>query len=137
MEVIPNIHFNNGECEPAIRLYQKAFNAQLKILLRYRDADPRDMSGGPGSDRQNTIYHSELIIGTQRIFLNDNDETQSGDNNVSVLVSFADLEAFKFAYETLKDGARIRVPWQETTYSQGFASLIDRYGVRWELIKEI
>ena len=42
----------------------------------------------------------------------------------------------KKAYEMLKAEAKILVPITETTYSSCFVSLVDRYGVRWELMKE-
>ncbi|WMM26527.1 hypothetical protein RBU61_07595 [Tissierella sp. MB52-C2] len=42
MIVTPNYHFN-GNCEEALKLYQKAFNCSLIILMHYKDANPRNI----------------------------------------------------------------------------------------------
>jgi PhnB protein len=135
MDIVPNLHFN-GDCEKAIELYEAAFGARRLGLLRHEDANPLDIDGQSTTMNPGSIYHAEIMIGDQRIILNDNDEELPSGLNVSLLVSMDTMEDVKTAYETLKEGATIRVPLRVTTYSRCFVSLIDRYGVRWELIKE-
>jgi PhnB protein len=77
-----------------------------------------------------------MVIGSQRIMLNDHDRGLPSGMNVSILVSMDTAEAVKTAYHALKDGAEILSDLTETTYSSCFVSLIDRFGVRWELMKE-
>lgn len=40
MKVTPNFHFD-GDCNEALKLYEKAFNGKITVLLFYRDANPR------------------------------------------------------------------------------------------------
>jgi PhnB protein len=136
MKIVPNLHFN-GDCEQAIELYERAFKAKRTVFLRYRDARPEDVGEAYSDKKQSLIYHSELCIGGQRIILNDLTDDLPRGLNVSLLVSFDRNEDVIEAYSSLKDGATIVSPMQETSYSSSFVSLIDRYGVRWELIKEI
>ena len=41
--ITPNFNFD-GRCADAIALYEQAFHAQVDYVLRYRDADPQDLS---------------------------------------------------------------------------------------------
>ncbi len=136
MKIVPNLHFN-GDCEKAIELYERAFKAKRTVFLRYQDARPEDVGEAEGDEKQRLIYHSELMIGDQRVILNDHTDNLPCGLNVSLLVSFDRKEDVIDVYTILKDGATIITPMQETSYSSCFVSLVDRYGVRWELIKEI
>lgn len=134
--VAPNFHLN-GQCEEAISLYKKAFDAEIMSLLRYGDADPRDWQT-PLTDRQkNLIYHAEMRIGNQRIMLSDilDFDLQRG-NSLFLTITFPDARGVKEAYEILKDGGQIVYPMKNTTYSSCIVSLIDKYGFRWVLMTE-
>jgi PhnB protein len=135
MEIVPNLHFN-GNCEEAIELYEQAFGGKRTVFLRNKDADPLDAAGQSTMEKPENIYHAEMVIGNHRIMLNDSDSGLPIGMNVSLLVSMDSVEAVKVAYNKLKEGARIKSPISETTYSSCFVSLVDRFGVRWELIKE-
>ncbi len=136
MKIIPTLHFN-GDCEKAIELYERSFKGKRTVFLRYRDARPEDIDEAYTDEKLNFIYHSEMLIGDQRVILNDQTEDFPRGLNVSLLISFDRKEDVIEAYTILKDGATILTPMKETTYSSCFVSLIDRYGVRWALIKEI
>jgi PhnB protein len=133
MELVPNLHFN-GTCEKAIKLYEQAFGGSTTVLLRNKDANPLDVA--EALENPEHIYHAEMVIGSQRIMLNDHDRDLPYGMNVSILVSMDSAAAVKTAYHALKDGAKILSDLTETTYSSCFVSLVDRFGVRWELIKE-
>ncbi len=135
MKIVPNLHFN-GDCEKAIEHYERAFKAKRTVFLRYRDARPEDVDEAYSDEKLNLVYHSEMMIDGQRVSLSDHTEDLPRGLNVSLLVSFDRKEDALEAYTILKEGATILTPMQETTYSSCFVSLIDRYGVRWELIKE-
>jgi PhnB protein len=135
LDIVPNLHFN-GDCEKAMTLYEQAFGAQRIMLLRYRDAAPQDADDEIRSGSPEAVYHAEMIIGGRRVMLTDHIESIPQGINLSLLVTFKDIGALKKAYTVMKTGARILIPLTETTYSSGFASLVDRYGIRWELMKE-
>ena len=135
MEVIPNLHFN-GECEAAIERYEQAFGAQRTVFLRYKEADPRDFNLQGSKAIQDFVYHAEMLIGGQRIMLTDHTEEIPCGINVSLLICFDQKADVLAAYEQLKTGAEILVPLTETTYSGCFVSLIDQFGIRWELMVE-
>ena len=135
-QVTPNYHFS-GDCEAALRLYEKAFNGKLTGLLRYGEADPEDMSTTGFTEAQkNRIYHAEMMIGDQRFMFSDSlDEIPVGQN-VSIVLIFDTSDEVIAAYDALVEGASIIHPMQHTTYSSCFVSLVDKFGMRWELMTE-
>ena len=135
MEIVPNLHFN-GDCEKALELYEQAFGAKRTVFLRYKDANPLDAVQGTNDASQDYIYHAEIMLGNRRITLNDHISDIPFGINVSLLILFDQVEEVKKAYEILKAEAKILTPITEITYSSCFVSLVDRYGVRWELMKE-
>ncbi|WP_199624795.1 VOC family protein [Paenibacillus alkalitolerans] len=136
MIVTPNYHFN-GDCKEAIELYQRAFDGKLIMIMYYRDADPEDTSIESLSDEEkNYVYHAEMMIGTQRFMFSDHINEIPKGQNISIVITFEYPSEVENAYNILIDGGKIIQPICETTYSSCFASLVDKYGMRWELMTE-
>jgi PhnB protein len=132
----PVFHFS-GQCEEAIESYKKAFGADLKFILRYSDADIRDFDVALTDDQKNMVYHSELMIGKQRIMMADEmDVEQVKSVSQFLTVTFDTPEEVKMAYEVLIEGGTIIYPLHSTTYSSCMASIVDKFGFRWGLMTE-
>ena len=136
MKITPNFHFA-GQCNEALKLYTKAFNGEITVLLYYKDADERDFYVEQLSDKQkNYVYHSEMVIGEQRFMFSDSLEQFKQGQSISIVITFANPTAVRSAYDVLKKGGQIIHPLQQTTYSSCFVSLLDKFGIRWELMTE-
>lgn len=136
MIITPNLHFH-GECKEALKLYEKAFNGKLTMLFHYFDANPDDFLIEQLSDKEKEyIYHAEMMIGNQRFFFSDSINEISKGQNISIVVTFDCADEVKTAYEMLKEGGLVIEPLQVTSYSSCFGSLVDRFGIRWELMTE-
>lgn len=134
--ITPNFNFA-GCCEEALAHYQKAFNARVECLLRYRDADKQDWSKSLTSEQLNYIYHAELFIGDQRLFMCDNlDLAITHGTGLSLTVTFDTKEEVQKAYEVMKEGSQTLYPLHSTTYSSCIVAFIDKFGVRWGLMTE-
>jgi len=134
--ITPNFNFA-GCCEEAIALYQEAFDARVECLLRYRDADKNDWSKALTAEQQDFIYHAELFIGEQRLFMCDNlDLVITHGTGLSLTVTFETKEEVQKAYETMKEGSQILYPLHSTTYSSCIVAFIGKFGVRWGLMTE-
>lgn len=135
LQVTPNLHFN-GQCKQAIQLYEEAFDAKVKVLLCESDADPEDWT--VKGNRADLVYHCEMYIGTQRLMLNDSTDSdaQSLNHVMSLVVTFDTADAVQRALSILAEGCTIIHPMQSTSYSSCFVSLIDKFGMRWELMTE-
>lgn len=135
LQVTPNLHFN-GQCKQAIKLYENALNARIENLLCESDANPKDWTAK--EDTKDLVYHCEMFIGGQRITLNDSHDSEDSKLNhtMSLLITFDSADKVKTAFSLLSDGCTIIHPMQSTSYSSCFVSLIDKFGMRWELMTE-
>ena len=133
--VTPNFHFT-GQCKQAIELYRKAFDAKVNEMLYYSDAHPKDYVAASEADKD-LVYHAEISIGEQRIMLSDmTDDTIPKGNSISLVITFETAKDVKKAYKVIVEGSTIIHSMKSTTYSSCFVSLIDKYGIRWELMTE-
>jgi len=132
LKVTPNLHFR-GQAKQAIELYKQALGAEVKALFTNADANPEDHPEG----EPHIVYHAEIHISGQRIFLSDSPEDPAPNTHpMSLLITFKTAEDVKKAYEIMQEDATIIYPMQTTTYSSCFVSLIDKFGIRWELMTE-
>lgn len=136
MIITPNYHFN-GECEHALKLYEKAFNGRITELLHYYDADTDDMDIEQLTDvEKGYVYHAEMLIGGQRFFFSDSLNEIPIGRNISIVVTFKKIDEVRTVYEILSAEGTTITPMEETTYSSCFVSFVDRFGMRWELMTE-
>lgn len=136
VKVTPNFNFS-GNCDEAIQLYQKAFDARLHTLIRNRDAVWDEAVAGMSEEEKEFIYHAEIYIGEQRIMLSDNpDLPLQPVLALSLTVTLDTKEEVMQAFDVMKDGGSIIYPPQETAYSSCFVSLTDRFGFRWVIMTE-
>lgn len=136
LKVTPTFNFH-GQCEEAINLYSRAFDAKVSFLMRYSDADERDWKIPLSVEQSNFIYHAEMFIGNQRIFLSDIIEFNLiKSTSLSLTITFENSEEVKKAYEVLKDGCTVIYPMHSTTYSSCIVVFIDKFGFRWGLMTE-
>ncbi len=134
--VTPSFNLD-GHCMEAIALYEKAFGATTKLIMRYSDADEKDWSFPLTDEQKNMVYHAEMLIGNQRVFFSDIIEFDlSKGISLFLAIIFEDAGSVKRAYEVLKDGSTIVYPMKSTTYSSCFVSLVDKFGFRWVLMTE-
>ncbi|GIO43861.1 VOC family protein [Paenibacillus apis] len=135
LKITPNLHFK-GQCKQAIQLYKEAFNAQVKVILCESDANPSDWTVQSGDE--DLVYHCEMYIGSQRLMLNDSsdEDAHSLKHTMSVVVTFNSATEVECAFSKLSDGCTLIHPMQSTSYSSCFVSLIDKFGMRWELMTE-
>lgn len=135
-KVTPNFNFS-GNCDQAIQLYQKAFNARVQTLIRNRDAVWDPAVAQMSEAEKNLIYHAEIYIGDQRIMMCDNpDLPLQPVLALSLTVTLDTKEEVMQAFEVMREGGNILYPPQETAYSSCFVSLTDRFGFRWVIMSE-
>lgn len=129
--VTPNLHFQ-GQCKDAIQLYIDALGGVLLSSFFYGDAE----EGFPPEQRD-WVYHAELLIGEQRLMFSDwNRPTPPPGNTVSLVLTYDTPQEVEAAFEGLSPGCTLVTPMHSTPYSSCFVSLVDRFGMRWELMTE-
>ena len=134
MKITPNLHMN-GNAKEAIAFYRQVLDAEIFSLYCQSDANPADFTARPGET--DLVYHAEISIGGQRVMLTDDTAPfPPKGHTLSLVVTFDTAAQVKQAYSAFADGCQIVSPLQKTSYSSCFVSLIDKFGVRWELMTE-
>lgn len=139
MLLVPCIHFY-GQCEEALALYQKAFHAKINGLMRYEDATFDPMVATLSDAQKKWIYHSELLIGEQRVMLADDLELgcvrAEANMDHFLCASLETTDEVRQAFEALLPGGKVVIPLATTPYSPLRGSVVDRFGFRWAVMVE-
>lgn len=127
MQLIPYIIFK-GNCEDALKFYEKAFDGQTGQLMRYADAPPQNQMG---MDPQK-IMHTQFLKDGNVLFMASDGPIDANDSGmVSLSLNFKDSGSIQSAFASLSDGATITMPLQDTFWGATFGMLQDQYGVKW------
>lgn len=129
--IAPAIHFN-GNCAEAIELYKRAFEI-TDIHIDYVDDAPEGSGLDKRTDMRGMIMHSNLTISGSLVNMCDAEAPVTMGDNI-ILNVFIDADAVKRAFDALKEGGRVVVPMGPQFFSPMYASVEDRFGVRWQLI---
>ncbi|MCL2414081.1 MAG: VOC family protein [Bacteroidales bacterium] len=137
VKMTPALGFN-GQCNEAIALYERAFGAKIREKVLYSQANPKDFQYKP--EEKDFVFYAEMSIGNKRISLGDDSMNLLGEieptnsHKMSLLMEFESDEALKTAYEILSAGATIITPLCNTTYCTAYVVLVDKFGIRWDLM---
>jgi PhnB protein len=128
MSVQPYLFFN-GRCEEAIEFYRKALDAEVMMLMRFKEAPDQTMVQ-PGNAEK--IMHASLRIGGAVVLASDG--TGNGEQKFegfSLSLTVASVEEADRRFSALADGGQVRMPLDKTFFSPRFGMLADRFGVGW------
>ena len=136
MQVVPTLNFG-GNCREALHMYEKAFNGKITCLITYAEANDPEYAPLLKDHQKDYIYHSELVLGDQRIIMSDqvDIEFQTCYSNF-LTVMFDTKEEVQKAYEIMKDGGKTIYPMEATLYSSCRVLFVDRFGIRWGIMTE-
>jgi len=132
MKISPYISFN-GNCAEVIAFYEKAFNVKAEIF-RFKDAPPEVGYQLP-EGTENLVMHAQFELGGAMIMLSDMppDYPARHGDNIAIMVEFDDAGSATAAFDALKEGGAVGMELQETFWSKLFGSLIDKFGICWNI----
>src|SRR4051812_26035330 len=113
--------FFDGRCEEALEFYRKAIDAEVLMLMRFKDSPVPPQPGmcPPGSDEK--VMHSTFRIGESTIMASDG-RCQGKPNfegfSLSINVT-EQAEADRF-FSALAEGGKVVMPLSKTFYSPRF-----------------
>lgn len=129
MKMNPYLHFN-GQCKEAFAYYQKHLGGEITMAMTYAEApDAPDTS----SEAQKRIIHTCLVADGLVLMGSDNPPgymaAPSHGVTLALLVDNA-AEADRL-FAALSDKGEIRMPMQETFFSNRFGMCVDQFGTAW------
>ena len=126
--------FFGGRCEEAIEFYRSALNAQVDVLMRFRDSPEPPPPGTlqPGFDDK--IMHCCWRVGETEIMASDGCQSGSSFSGFSLALSLPTEAEARRVFDSLADGGLVTMPLGRTFWSPCFGMLSDRFGVAWMVI---
>ena len=131
MHVEPYLFFN-GRCEEAVAFYKKTLNAEVIMLMRFKESPEPHPPGmiPPGSE--NKIMHTTFRIGDTSVMASDGRcDGKASFQGFSLSLAAADEAEAKRLFAALADGGQVQMPLAKTFWSPCFGMVADRFGVSW------
>ena len=133
MEIRPYLTFN-GDCNEALALYKRAFNADTQELMRFSDM-PLNPNLIISEEYKGMIVQATLKLGDNFIRMSDCGPNQAPANvseteRISIAVE-TDIDATKHAFAVLAEEGRVGMELAETFYSPCAGVVFDKFGVMW------
>ena len=118
----------DGRGTEAMRFYADLLGGDLEIMT-FGESPMADTTPEGWDDR---VLHAALTVGDQMIMASDApDGRYSRPAGTYVSVSVDSVDEGKRIFDGLAEDAEIEMPFQETFWSPGFGSLVDRWGTPW------
>ncbi|RRJ65517.1 VOC family protein [Paenibacillus oralis] len=127
----------DGNAKEAISFYEKALGATVIFVQSFGEM-PENPEFPLPEEAKDRVSHAVLKVGETDLMFSDTfpgQPHQSG-NLVTICLTTNDTEQAKRMFEALAEGGRIDMPLQETFFSPAYGSLIDKFGVTFQIFTE-
>ena len=123
--------FYDGRCEEALEFYRKAVDAEVEMLMRFKDSpEPAQPGMPPGSE--NKVMHASFRIGETMLMASDGRcDGQPRFEGFSLSIVVLDEQKAESVFKALADGGKVTMPLEKTFWAPKFGMLEDRFGVGW------
>jgi PhnB protein len=133
MHVSPYLFFD-GRCEEAVEFYKKNLGAEVKMLMRFKQA-PEDNKCSPGTEDK--IMHGSIKIGDTAIMVSDGRvQNKPKFEGFALSLDAKDAADGDRLFNALAQGGQVQLPLAETFFAKRFGMVADRFGVTWMIIAE-
>ncbi|WP_373482243.1 VOC family protein [Acetobacterium sp.] len=133
MQIQPYISFN-GNCQEAVEFYADVFGTDIPEIILFGDRLPEPEA--VEQDRSDkVVIRADLEADEIRMLLSATPQ-KSPDiqkDKMTLVIFSDDLDEIKILYYKLKDGGTVEMELQETFWSKVYGSLVDKFGVSWQL----
>jgi PhnB protein len=134
MLVQPYLNFN-GRCEEALTYYRSALGAEVKMLMRFKEAPEPSKPGMVEPGSENKVLHACFRIGETELMASDGRcQGQPGFQGIMLSISVANEAEADRVFAGLADGGQVQMPLGKTFFSPRFGMIADRFGVSWMVI---
>jgi len=123
--------FFDGRCEEALEFYRKVVDAQVDLMMRFKDS-PEPLPPGlvpPGYE--NKVMHSAFRIGQTTFLASDEPQNGAKFGAFSLSLTVKTTAEADRTFAALSDGGSVLMPLTKTFWSPWFGMLSDRFGLRW------
>lgn len=133
-----DIYINfNGNCREAVTFYAEVFEAENPKFMAFGDAPPNPDYPLP-EEVKDLIMHTRLNISGSNVMFSDVFPSMPfvEGNNISLSLITNNKEEVQRTFEKLIDGGKVEMDLQETFWSTCYGSLVDKFGIHWQISLE-
>ena len=134
MQVQPYLFFD-GRAEEAIEFYRSAIDAEVVMLMRFKDSPEPAKPGMVPPGGENEVMHATLRIGDTTVMASDGHCTGKPNfQGFSLSITVPDVAAAERTFAALGKGGQVQMPLTKTFFSPSFGMVADRFGVSWMVL---
>ena len=128
MQVNPYLNFD-GNCEAALKYYQKVLGARIEAMLPYESAPPEMPMP---ADYKKKILHAKITIDGEVLMASDAPPGHfEKPQGISVALQVEDPTDAERKFKALAEGGTVTMPFGKTFFSKGFGMCVDQFGIPW------
>lgn len=119
----------NGRTEEALEFYKQALDAEVTMMMRFKDSPEPCPGEAPPADK---IMHASFKVGDTELMASDGScVPTSGFQGISLSLSVPDQAAAEKAFNALAEGGQVQMPLSKTFWTSHFGMVTDKFGVSW------
>jgi len=131
MQVQPYLDFN-GRCDEALQFYKKAIDAEVGMVMRWKDSPDKSMCTADNADK---VMHSQFAVGDTTIMASDGRNTgRPNFNGIMLSISVNSEAKADKLFNGLAEGGKVTMPMGKTFFSPRFGMVADKFGVGWMIL---
>ena len=135
MALIPYLTFN-GNTKEVIEFYTKVFGLEEAVIMYFKDM-PADPNFPITPEMEDLVMHGSIDLNGDKIMFSDSISMMGPElivgNNIDIMYSIKDIDKLKIVFDNLSLGGEILMPFAETFWSKAYGTLVDKYGIGWQL----
>lgn len=130
MELQPYLFFS-GNCEEALKFYQRIFSGEITQLSRFKEAPP-DPDNPTAPEDGERVMHATFKSPDFSFMASDaRPGKQYGEGPISLSIGLTDVAIAQRIFDGLAQGGSVEMPLDDTFWGAKFGMLTDKYGIDW------
>jgi PhnB protein len=127
----------NGNAKEAIQFYEKALDAQILFTQSFGEMPENPEFPLPESAKD-LISHATIQVGETALMFSDTfpGQPHHSGNQVTICISTDDAEKSRKMFDALQQDGQVQMPLQETFFSPAYGSVVDKFGVYFQIFTE-
>lgn len=136
LKLIPYLVMD-GNAREAIEFYREALNAELLFSQSFGEM-PENPEFSLPEDAKERISHATIKVGESDLMLSDTfpGQPHASGNQVTICITTDDAERSRQMFDALKQDGQVTMPLQETFFSPAYGSVVDKFGVCFQIFTE-
>jgi PhnB protein len=124
--------FFNGRCEEALEFYGRTLDAQVEMMMRFRDSPDAGNCPPSASDK---IMHTSFRVAGSTLMASDGECTgQTTFAGFGLSLTLPTIAEAERRFAALGDGGQVVQPLIKTFFSPRFGMVTDKFGVMWMIM---